>query len=179
MHDPKQQVKETLRRKRRREKAGVAEPRTMSPAGPGRPPWAPAGFDLKVVPAEVRQALDEFVQPVYEKAVLAARDPVEKSLGVTFTHLLWLEILDQFDLKRQYVQFDALLGVDNDRHALIAQHLKVLDCKIRLGYFVTRLRELRQQAVDRLPNAPPRAIRLPDGDMFLAPPPVPSAEARS
>ena len=109
------------------------------------PLWAPQGVDLEVLPEEVRQALAELVQPVYERMVHQADDPLEKSLGVTFAHLLWLEVLQQFDLKREYVPVSAVLGLSEDRGPMIEQHLRIIYSKVKVGCFLARLRELRRQ----------------------------------
>ena len=113
------------------------------------PLWVPQGADLEVVPQEVRQAIVEVVQPVYERIVLAADDPLEKSLGVTTAHLLWLEVLQQFDLKREYLQYSAVLGLSENRGAMIEQHLRIIYSKVKVGYFLARLRELRQKWEDQ------------------------------
>lgn len=122
----------------------------------------PQGVDLKVVPAEVRQALAEVVQPVYERIVLRVDDPLEKSLGVTIAHLLWLEVLQQFDLKREYVQYSAVLGLSENRSALIEQHLRIIYSKVKVGYFLARLRELRQTWQERSAGGP-SVPSLPSG----------------
>ena len=126
-----------------------AKPRSGATSDHARCPlWVPQGVDLEVVPAEVRQAVVEVVQPVYERIVLGADDPLEKSLGVTIAHLLWLEVLQQFDLKREYVQFSAVLGLSENRSAMIEQHLRIIYSKVKVGYFLARIRELRQKWED-------------------------------
>ena len=100
---------------------------------------------LEFVSPEVRQAIAEVVQPVYERFVLAVEDPLEKSLGLTVAHLVWLEVLQQFDLKREYTQVLAVLGLPDDRGAAIDQHLRIIDSKVKLGYLLIRLRELRRR----------------------------------
>jgi hypothetical protein len=127
-----------------------AEPRSGVTRDHARCPlWVPQGVDLEVVPAEVRQAVVEVVQPVYERIVLAADDPLEKSLGVTIAHLLWLEVLQQFDLKREYLQYSAVLGLSENRSAMIEQHLRIIYSKVKVGYFLARIRELRQKWEDQ------------------------------
>ncbi len=81
---------------------------TVEPRPRNLPLWVPEGVDLQFVPAEVQQAVGELVQPLYDQFVVGAADGLEKSLGVTITHLLWLEILEQFDIKREYTQVEAV-----------------------------------------------------------------------
>jgi hypothetical protein len=118
------------------------------------PLWVPEGVDLKYVPEEVRQAIAEVVEPVYERFVLGVDDPLEKSLGVTVAHLLWLEVLQQFDLKRQYTQVSAVLGLPEDREGVIDQHLRIIHSKVKVGYLLARLREFRQKGHPRPPDEP-------------------------
>jgi hypothetical protein len=124
-------------------------PAPPAPRDPATPFWAPVGVDLDCVPPEVHQAAAELVQPVYEQCVLRAAGGIEKSLGVTVAHLLWLEILEQFDLKREYTEVQAVLRLPGQRREVIDQHLRMLDSKVRVGYILVRLQELRQRAAER------------------------------
>ena len=123
-------------------------PTPCSIQNPNLPGWVPQGVDLALVPPEVRQAITELIEPVYRQFVLAATDALEKSLGVTVTHLLWLEVLDQFDMKRQ-IRDDMVLRSKGNRHDAIAQHLRVIDAKVRVGYFLVRLQEFRSRLAER------------------------------
>ncbi|MFH1267645.1 MAG: hypothetical protein ABIK89_18165 [Planctomycetota bacterium] len=92
-------------------------------AGP-RPVWAPEGEDLELLPDEVRQAIAEGIEPVYQRLVERAEDPLEMTLGVTVAHLLWLDVLEPFDVKREYLDVSAVLGLPEDRGPVIEQHLR-------------------------------------------------------
>ena len=113
--------------------------------GGTRPLWVPEGVDLHFVPEEVQRAIGEVVQPVYERFVLGVDDPLEMSLGVTLAHLLWLEVLQQFDLKREYTEITAVLKLRDDHSSAIDQHLRIIYSKVKVGYLLARLRELRQK----------------------------------
>ena len=119
--------------------------KTKSPPNPPAPLWIPNDVDLELVPDEIRQAITEIVQPVYERFVIAADDPLEKSLGVTVSHLLWLEILQQADLKREYTEITAVLEIEKDHGRDIDQHLRIIESKVKVGYLLTRIRELRHR----------------------------------
>jgi hypothetical protein len=134
---------------KRKGRAGRPKPNPEAPLvarDPALPLWTPAGIELSRVPAEVQQAAREIVQPVCEQFVLHAADGLEKSLGATIAHLLWLEILEQFDMKREYVNIDSVLNLPGNRQDVIAQHLRLIEAKVRVGYFLVRIRELRQRA---------------------------------
>jgi hypothetical protein len=78
------------------------------PRPPGRPLWMPEGADLERMPVEIRQAVAEILRPAYEELVDQAGSGMEKSLGASLVHLLWLEILEQYDIKKDYCKFDLL-----------------------------------------------------------------------
>ena len=124
------------------------KPRTRSKPSPTTPAplWVPDDVDLELLPQEVRQAITQIVQPVYERFVIASDDPLEKSLGVTVTHLLWLEILQQSDLKREFTQLTAILGTEKNFQNDIDQHLRIIESKVKVGYLLARLRDLRQRS---------------------------------
>jgi len=143
-----------------------------APRDPRKPFWVPEGVDLDFVPAEVQQAVAELIEPVYQQFVLGAADGLERSLGVTITHLLWLEILEQFDLKQEYTQVQSVLGMAGNRQDLIAQHLRLIDSKLRVGYFLVRLREFRQRQSEDSPVPPP----IPKGK---SPPRLPLPDPQS
>jgi hypothetical protein len=113
------------------------------------PLWSPDGVDLDVVPPEVKQAIEELVQPIYEQYVVNAADSLEKSLGASIAHLLWLEILDQFDIKREYTKYDAVLNASLNRPEMIERHLRLIGSKLQLGYFLIRLKELRKSFAEQ------------------------------
>lgn len=117
------------------------------------PLWVPEGVDLDFVPAEVQQAVGELVQPLYDQFVIGAADGLEKSLGVTISHLLWLEILEQFDIKREYTQVEAVLNLAGNRSEMIDRHLRLIDSKLRVGYFLVRIREMRKRISEQCKSA--------------------------
>jgi hypothetical protein len=113
------------------------------PRPPGRPLWMPEGADLERTPVEIRQAVAEILRPAYEELVVQAGSGMEKSLGASLVHLLWLEILEQYDIKKDYCKFDLLLEVDGTRGFAIDRYLKLVNSKLRLSSMLTRLRQLR------------------------------------
>jgi hypothetical protein len=125
------------------------------PRPPGRPLWMPEGADLERMPVEVRQAVAEILRPAYEELVVQAGSGMEKSLGESLVHLLWLEILEQYDIKKDYCKFDLLLEIDGTRGFAIDRYLKLVNSKLRLSSMLTRLRQLRlkEQKSSPLPQA--------------------------
>ncbi len=145
-----------MSRKRKREKnplitlakSAALEPEEAGlPArgcGPvGRPAWAPGDVDLFKVPEPVRQAVAEIIEPAYRQIVVEAEDPLERSIGLTLIHLMWLEVLDQHEAKHDYLE-TAVLELPEDRSDMIDRHLRMLNTKVKVGAFLARLREMRR-----------------------------------
>ena len=118
--------------------------RECLPKEAGRPAWAPGDVDLFKVPEPVRRAVAEIVEPAYRKLVAEVEDPLERSVGLTLVHLMWLEVLDQHETKHEYLQ-TAVLELPEDRSGMIDRHLRMLNTKVKVGSFLMRLREMRRQ----------------------------------
>jgi hypothetical protein len=167
-------------------KTGAQPALADGPRDRAQPLWAPEGVDLDFVPVEIQQSVNEIIKPVYEQFVVTAPDGLERSLGLTLCHLLWLEVLDQFDLKREYTKIDSVLAMEKDRGRIIDQHLRLIDSKVRIGYFLVRLRELRKRlansqpdpVLDIQPLIPNPQSLIPDSQIsnlkFPIPPPPPT-----
>ena len=129
--------------------------RTGGPVG--MPAWVPEDVDFDKMPEAVRQAVAEIIEPAYRQLVTEAADPLERSVGVTLVHLMWLEILEQYETNQEYLK-TSILNVPQDRFATIDQHLRTLHTKVKVGYFLTRLREMRRQS--ETPAELPPAIEV-------------------
>jgi len=108
---------------------------------PRRPIWEPEGEALAAVPAEVQQMIHQILRPFYERFVTNARDALEQSLAMTLAHLMWLEILEQYDTKRLYAHIDMPLDLPGNHMARIEQHLRIIEGKVRVGYLLAYLRK--------------------------------------
>ncbi len=166
-----------LRRKaaRRLARRGALSPRSHSsdatpPSDPRTPLWAPSGVDLEGVPAEVRQAIAQVIQPAYEQFVLNTADGMERWIGDTLVHLLWLELLHQFDLKRDYILFAAVPELSRTPQSEITYHLRLIESKMKIGGFLLRLRETRERLGDQ--GHWPVAVSAPAPLKTLTTPPV-------
>ena len=98
----RKQVHHRRRRRRHRRRRKNAAPAAVAAAPPAVPPpppnprapmWVPSGADLEAVPEEVRQMIPRVIEPAYEQFVLRAADGLERWIGNTLVHLLWLESL--------------------------------------------------------------------------------------
>jgi len=106
------------------------------------PAWIPEDVDFHNLPEAVRQAVADIIEPAYRRLVAEAEDPLERSVGITIVHLMWLEILEQHEVMQDYLK-TSILDLRQDRCHMIDQHLRTLNTKVKVGYFLSRLRELR------------------------------------
>lgn len=114
-------------------------------ATPPRPYWIPEEADLEALPKEVQLALTEVVNRAYQELVLGAADALERFAGATYVHLLWLELLHQFELGKQ---LDNLLRPNHGfaaRADRIAQHLRLVGAKQQAGSFLLRVQALQDK----------------------------------
>ena len=72
-------------------KPATADPMRMSPLGAPRETW-------QLLPDGVRRAVSRVLAPAYRRFVLDAPGELERSIGLTLVHLMWLEVCDQVRL---------------------------------------------------------------------------------
>jgi hypothetical protein len=118
------------------------DPEAPENEAPMSPVWMLPGMIAPKVKPELLRAAEQIVQPVYEKLVARAKDPLKRATGVTVVQVLWLELLEQVrfaDLyNRQYVSpvnIDALV----DSASKYCQRL--IDAKVKAGVMLQKVRE--------------------------------------
>ena len=112
------------------------------PHGP-RPPWLEFDqVDLTFLPAEAYRMIGLIIEPAWRDLVLRARGPVERAVGLSMVHLLWLEILIQVGQMRNYRGGEMVIGLMVDT-AGIEHTLKLITAKTKLVNACIRLEEFR------------------------------------
>ena len=109
-----------------------------------RPYWVPAGVRLDDMPAELQAAIAAVINPVYEDVVLSSNDGLARSTGVTVCHLLWLEVLSQFELGRLVSVTDSESS-DEERQEAIAKHIRLAQAKLKASGLLLRLRDFERR----------------------------------
>jgi len=128
--------------------------------------WLPVeGWDD--VPDNIRQAVHDILVPAYQRFVEQAQDELERSTGITFVHLLWMEICQQvrmaLPLSTPLAIPDPLaLAPPESVRELFAQYLQVMEAKKGITEILLKMRMLREflERRDTVP-APAGAIGLP------------------
>ena len=93
----------------------------------------------------MRQAIPLIIEPAYRQFVVQAADAMERSLGLTMVHLLWLELLSQTDLARDYAEVISVLKLPINFSGLMAEYMKLVHVKLKVGAFLLRLQEFREK----------------------------------
>ena len=88
---PCQEQQENAQKHHARPRSAAARPRRL-------PPWLPVGDRWNDLPEAIRQAVPRILVPAYRQFVLDAPDELQRSIGLTLVHLLWLEVCDQMHL---------------------------------------------------------------------------------
>jgi hypothetical protein len=96
------------------------------------------------VPAAIRQAIGTIILPAWRELVLEA-DGMARSLGMTMVHMMWLELLSQADLSRDYTQVTAVLKLPVDFSGILDQHVKLVNLKLKVAAFLLRLKQHRRK----------------------------------
>jgi hypothetical protein len=133
----------------------VAHP---APDPPGnRPFWIPTNVQFDSLPQALQAAIIEIVNPAYQELVLEAPSPLEKAAGLSLVHLLWLEIVEQYDLGRAMARMLPRGESSAAHQEAIGRHLRLVGVKERFGKFVLQLRAWQEKSHGRfgLPGAGP------------------------
>ena len=102
-----------------------------------RPYFLPEGFDLTSMPSGFVAAFEALVQPAYVELVLEAPTAMERAAGASFVFLLFLEVLDQFDIGAMKPLGDEAEA--EARHRKMAKCLRIIGAKERWGKFMQQL----------------------------------------
>lgn len=110
-----------------------------------RPFFIPSGEKFERLPEAERAFISAVLEPTYREMVLEADSAIERSQGVTVTHLLWLEAQAQIELGRsrpeveepsaRQAKIHQLLRIADSKSKATAVYLRVQDFRAKYGYF--------------------------------------------
>ena len=125
------------------------------------PPWLPTGQKWQELPQEIRRAVPRLLTPAYRQFVLEAPDELQRSVGLTLVHLLWLELCNQTRVAEVVADRTCLTAVLNDPEDMIDQHLNLVAAKGQTTELLVKLRlvgeALARTATAGPPGLPPGA----------------------
>ncbi|MHC4874845.1 MAG: hypothetical protein ACYTGL_00015 [Planctomycetota bacterium] len=112
---------------------------------PVRPYWIPEGVDFSALPADLRTAISTLVSPAYEELVLRAKPGLEQTTGTTIVQFMWLEVLEMFEIGREFMQVDSSPESRQERDAKVSRLLKVVAAKSKASAFWVRIQDFRER----------------------------------
>jgi hypothetical protein len=125
------------------------------PCDPNLPHWLPTGDRWNELPEEIRQTVPRILTPAYRRFVIDAHGELERSIGLTLVHLMWLEVCDQIHLAIVTADPTSLDAILKDPEDMIDRHLNLVTAKCQTAELLVKLR-LVTEALDRPPPAPLR-----------------------
>jgi len=107
---------------------------------PTVPPWLPAASRWAELPQGLRDAVPRVIIPAYRRFVLEESGELERSVGLTLVHLLWLELCGQVRLADVAGNPESLDAILNDPERMIDRHLHLASVKCQSVELLMNLR---------------------------------------
>jgi hypothetical protein len=104
----------------------------------------PAGEAWDALPQGVRRAVGEVLAPAFQRLVVEAPDELERSAGITFVHLMWLEVCDQAAMSEIVGDRKAVYASVEEPEEAVARHLHLVAAKNSTGELLMKLRMVRE-----------------------------------
>lgn len=111
-------------------------PPPVHQAEPDTPHWLIDDGCWIKMPENMRQLVSRIITPAYRQFVLEARDELERSVGMTLVHQMWLEIGKAVS-DNQSVQ-----AILNNPEELIERHLRLTAAKCQTAELLLKLRTI-------------------------------------
>jgi hypothetical protein len=134
------------------------------------PYWVPAGSLWRAISPGTRRAVEDLVAPAYRRFVVEAQDELERSLGLTLVHLLWLEICDQVAIGPAVADRLSAAALVEDPAQGVERHLRLVATKCQISELMFKMRAVEAALRATTPAPLPPPLPLPalgvesDGD---------------
>ncbi len=116
------------------------EPRGhLEQAAPDAPHWLLDDGQWIEMPENMRQLVSRILNPAYRRFVLDAPDELERSVGMTLVHLMWLELSAQVTLGKVIVDPQSPEAIMNNPDSLIDRHLRLTTAKCQTAELLLKL----------------------------------------
>jgi hypothetical protein len=135
-----------------------------APPGPDAPHWIPTDYRWDRFPEEIRQAVQRVLNPAYRRFVLEAPGELERSMGLTLVHLMWLELCGQVQLAVAAADSHSIEAICQDPDRLIDRHLHLVATKCQTAELLVKLRVMTEMLNPPAPQLPPPAATVPESD---------------
>lgn len=151
------------------------KPKTKDPSpkpDPDLPYWLPTDHRWKALPEELRQAIPRILTPAYRRFVLEAAGEMERSMGLTLVHLMWLELCGHCQLAVAAANPESIHAILQNPDDLIDRHLRLVATKCQTAELLTKIRLLDEMLARQLPSPSGRGA---GGEGSQLPPPFGTA----
>lgn len=137
------------------------------------PYWLSRGPLWAKIPEDLRQAVLDVLVPAYRQLVVDAPTPLERSVGITLAHLMWLEMAEQVRMATTVADPMAFLSdpsaiLDLTKPAeLVTRHMGLVATKCQTAELLMKIRAFaevvksRQEAMARQAAALPAPAFVP------------------
>ncbi len=139
------------------------------------PYWVPDGKAWQDLPDGIRQAVSRVLTPAYRRFVLDAPGELERSVGLTLVHLMWLEVCDQVRMAEAAADPSSLTAILGDPEAMMGHHLHLAASKFRAAELLVKLRMVREAFEPPPAAALPAPVHAPMPTLYDYPIDIPSA----
>jgi hypothetical protein len=109
-----------------------------------KPLWLPADVDPASLPTGLRQAFKEIVNPAYKELVLEAPTALQRTVGLSYMHLIWLALVEQVALGKYLWHKPRPESIDTYQQ-ISRGHLQLVGAKDKLAKFLLQAQHLHQK----------------------------------
>jgi hypothetical protein len=131
---------------------------------PDLPYWLPTDHRWKDLPEELRQAIPRILTPAYRRFVREATGEMERSMGLTLVHLMWLELCGHCQLAVAAANPESIHAILQNPDDLIDRHLRLVATKCQTAELLTKIRLLDEMLARPAPQLPSPAGRGAGGE---------------
>jgi hypothetical protein len=115
-------------------------PEPVPPPGSDVPYWIPRDSGWTALSETTRQAVTQILAPAYRQLVLEAQGEVERSVGITLVHLMWLEICGQIPLAPAVADPWSAVVLTGDPEVMVTRHLHLVAAKCQSAELLSKVR---------------------------------------
>ena len=127
-----------------------------SPSPNCRPLWIPPGLKFDTLSPALQSAIKDIVDPAYHELVLLAQTAIERASGLTYVHLLWLELVEMIDLGKDMGQTLPRGEGTGEHQEKMLRHMRLISQKDRIAKFLLEVQRFYERAgeIDPLRRLP-------------------------
>jgi hypothetical protein len=124
------------------------------PRSPDAPHWIPDNDAWNTLPKKTRLAVSKILAPAYRRFVLDADDELERTVGMTLVHLIWLEICDQLQMAGALADPLSLDAVINDSKDMVERHIRLAAAKCQSADLMLKVRMINRVLLSQTVPSP-------------------------